>query len=369
MSDRKLAVLGIVAVLMAGWAVLQNRISQNATTADFSSSPLVEGLQLEVVSAITIASDKDQQTMTLNRKGGAFVVADKEDYPANVTKINSLISDCLDIRGHGKVTENPDNHADLGVTEATAQFVVRFLDSDGKEIVGLAVSDAGETGAAFARLLRSNDVYSIQSPPRVTARPMEYVDAQLLQVPQDKIQSVVVKTDEGRYELTATEDKQDITLTGMPAGKQFKGTDYKTVFGALSSLRFEDVMSQSKLPEGLRFDASYICTLSDQTVYQLDLAKKDDKTYAMLSADYLDKTPVQKTMGQVESEEELKAKEAKLMAVDAVNAFNQKHQGWVYEIPSYKAGNLTTPLSDLLDDIPAPEPEPETEKPAQEPMG
>jgi hypothetical protein len=343
---------------MAGWAVLQNRITQRANTADFSSSPLIEGLQLEGVSSITITSDKGKQTTTLDRNDQTFVVADKENYPADVATINSVINDCLDIRAHEKVTDNPGNHADLGVTEETAQFVVHFLDKDGGQIVGLAVSEAGENGAAFARRLSSNDVYSIQNPPRVTARPMDYVDAQLFEIQQDKIQSVVVKTDEGRYELTVTGDKRDIQLNEMPAGKQFKGTDYKSVFGALSSLRFDDVASEEKAPEGLEFNSSYVCTLSDKTVYHLDLAQQDDKTYAKISADFLDKTPVQKTMGQVESEEELKAKEAKLMAIDAVNAFNRKHQGWVYEIPSYKAGNLTKPLPELLEDAPEPEKKP-----------
>jgi len=362
MSDKKLAVLGIVAVLMAGLAILQNRISQNVNTADFRSSPLIQGFQPEAVSAIAVMSRQGQQATTLNQKNGTFVVADKESYPADVSKINRVINDCLDIRVHEKVTDNPANHADLGVTEETAQFVVRFLDKNGGQIVGLAVSEAGEKGTAFARLLSSNDVYSTQSPPWVTARPMDYVDPQLLQIQQDKIQSVAVKTEEGSYELTATQDKQDIQLKDMPAGKQFKGTGYKTVFRALSSLRFDDVASEPKAPEGLNFNSSYVCTLNDKTVYHLGLAQKDDKTYAKVSADYLDKTPVEKER-RVESEEELKEKEAKLMAMDAVKAFNQKHQRWVYEIPSYQAQNLTKPLSELLEDAPEPEKEPQAADP------
>lgn len=355
MSNRKLAVLGTLAVLMAGWAVLQNRISQNVSKTGFSSSPLVEGLQIEAVSAITITSGQGQQTTTLNRNVKTFVVADKENYPADASKINNLINDCLDIRAHEKVTENPDNHADLGVTEETAQFVVRFLDKDGGPIVGIAVSEAGENGTAFARLLSSSDVYSIQNPPRIVARPMDYVDAQLFQIQQDQLLSVAVKTGDGSYSLRASDDKSEINLQDMPAGKQFKGTDYKSVFRALSSLRFEDVMSSKSAPESLAFDSSYICKLDDKTVYKLILAKKDNKTYATVSADYLDASKIQVTKD--DSEEQLKEKEAKLMAMDAVNAFNQKHQGWVYLIPSYQAGNLIKPLSELLEDAPKPEKE------------
>ena len=356
MSDRKLAVLGIVAVLMAGWAILQNRISQNANKTDFSSSPLIEGLQIESVSAISMISEKGEKTTTLTRTGDGFAVSDKENYPADISKINNLINNCLDIRTHEKVTDNSENHADLGVTNETARYQVTFLDHEGKAIVGFFVSESGEKGEGFARLSNANEVYSIQQPPYISTRPMDYVDAQLLQVQQDKIQTVAVKAEASSYTLTATEDKHDIQLQNMPAGKQFKGTDYKTVFGALSSLQFSDVMSASKTPEGLVFDSSYVCTLSDKTVYYLDLAQKDDKTFVKVSANYLDKTPVEKER-RVESEEELKEKEAKLKALDAVETFNKKHQDWIYEIPSYKADNLMKPLPSLIEDVPAPEKE------------
>ncbi|MEN8126240.1 MAG: DUF4340 domain-containing protein [Planctomycetota bacterium] len=358
MSDRKLAVLGVIAVLMAGWAVLQNRISQNVNTVDFSSSPLITGLQIEAVAGITVTSDKGQKTTTLNRTGGGFVVANKDNYPVDVSRINNLINSCLDIRIHEKVTDNPDNHADLGVTDETAQSRVSFLDKEGAEIVGMLVSKSGEKGGAFVRLVSGNDVYSIQSPPRIPTGAIDYVDPELLRIEQNKMQSVAVQTSGDSYVLAASEDKASVELQDMPAGKQYKGTDYKSVFGALNSLQFDNVVSEGNAPEALKFDSSYTCTLEDKTVYRLQLAQKDEKTYAKVSADYLDKTPVKKTVGEVESEEELKAKEAKLLATDAVKAFNQKHQGWVYEIPSYKAGELTKPLSELLEDVPEPEPQP-----------
>jgi len=363
MSDRKLAVLGMVAVLAAGWAVLQHRISQNVKPADFSSSPLIEGLQVDAIASITVMSEKGGSVTTLNRTPNGFVIANKGDYPADVSKINALVNNCLDIRTHEKITDNPDNHAELKVTDETARYRIAFLNDEGKEIVGLYVSESNEKGGAFVRLLSSNDVYSIENAPWIPAKPMDYVDAQLFQIPQEQMSSVAVRTPEDSYILNVTDDKSDIELKDMPAGKRFKGTDYKTVFGALRSLRCENVASAVNVSDGLEFDHSYTCKLSNKTVYKLVLASKGDKTYATISADYLDKSPVEKTVGEVESEEVLKAKEAKLLAIDVVKAFNQKHQGWVYQIPAYQAGNLTKPLSELLEDIPEPEAAPETAEP------
>ena len=57
----------------------------------------------------------------------------------------------------------------------------------------------------------------------------------------------------------------------------------------------------------------------------------------------------------VETEEELKKKEAKLLARDSAEEFSKKHAGWLYQIPEYKAKILTKDLSELLEDQTQPE--------------
>jgi hypothetical protein len=356
MSDRKLAVLGILAVLAVCWAVLQNRMSQTVKTPDFGSAPLIAGLDLKVVDGLQITSEGGSQTTTLKRSDQGFTVVDKDNYPADISKINTMINHCLDIRTNEKITDDPQNHADLKVTPETGQYVIRFLDREGQEIVGIAISPTDEKSTAFARLLSADDVYSVQSPPWLNTRPLDYIDTELFQIQQDQIQRIAVNlAGEDAYVLSSPSESDQVILENMPVGKQYKSTLYKTVFGALSSVRFEDVMEAGKAAEDVSFEDTYNCRLYDKTVYKLQLAKKDEKTYVKVSADYLDKSPVEKTVGQVETEEELKAKEAKLLAIDAVKAFNQKHEGWIYQIPSYKAGDLTKPLSELLEDIPAEE--------------
>lgn len=357
MNDRKLAILGIIAVLMVGAAILQNRLGQNTHTADFSSSALIEGLDVDTVGAIQVASDKGSKTVTLTRSNDQFVVTDKDNYPADIGKVNQLINQCLDVRTVEKITSNADNHADLKVTEDTAQYVIRFLNSENEPIVTLLFSPADpDTNTAYARLLSSNDVYSITRPVWFGTAPIDYIDTALVSVKPETINSVAVKSATGSYVLSSPQGSDAVTLDKMPDGKQYKDTVYQTVFSALRSLRFDDVWSASKAPEGLDFDASYICKLYDLTVYKVSIAKKDSKAYVKISADFLDKTPVEKTVGDVESDEALKKKEAKLLAIDAVKEFNAVHKDWVYQISSAQAENLTKPLSALIEDAPAPTP-------------
>lgn len=358
MSDKKLALLGIIAVLVTAAAIVQHNMTRRQQTSDFSGSVLIEGLAVDTIAAIEVSGESGSQTVRLTRLNGRFVLPEKDNYPADVTKINTLINNCLDIRTIEKITDNPENHADLKVTPDTARYVISFMDDQQSPIVTLILSETHpESNIAYVRLQSEDTVYSIQSAPWFNTRHADYMNTELLNVSKDQINSVAVKTPEDSYVLTSAKDSDTIRLEKMPEGKQFSGTTYQTIFGALSSLRFEDVSEAASFSGN--FDITYNCKLHDLTVYKLSVAQVDDKAYVKVTADYLDKTPVEKTMGQVESDEELEKKEAKLLAVDAVKEFNARHEGWVYQIPSHKAELLTKPLSELIEDIPQPEPEPQ----------
>lgn len=358
MSNKTLVILAILAVILVGWVVLQQRIENKQPTYQFAKAPLIQGLEIESIDKIEIISQKGQNKVILQRKEGRFVLADKCDYPAAISKINSLLNNCLDIRPTELITDSAANHEDLQVTEQTAQYAIYFYNSEGNKLTGLLISERkSNPDGAFARLVNEDRVYFIQSPPWFSTSAMDYLDRQLFQLERDKIQSVEVSYPDGHYVLKAAADGGDAVNIEppIPDGKQFKGSIYRNVFTALTYMQMDDVFSPDKAPEGLDFNRKYICRLKDTTIYDIELAKKDDKTYAKISADFGDKTPVEKER-RVESEEELKAKEAKLKAIEAVNTFNKRHQGWIYEIPSYKAGDLTKTVEELLEDKPAPQP-------------
>jgi hypothetical protein len=82
----------------------------------------------------------------------------------------------------------------------------------------------------------------------------------------------------------------------------------------------------------------------------MKIAQKDDKTFITCRAGFTDKTPVTKDEGIVESEEELKKKEAKLLARDKAEEFSSNHSNWVYEISENDAENLAKKPSELFED-------------------
>jgi hypothetical protein len=349
MSNKNLAILGILAVLMAIWAVFESSISRKRGTVGTEQFYLIQGLDADQIGSVEISSGETQ--VTLKRRGGGFLVSQKDNYPALVNNISDLITKCLDIQTLELRTSNPANHVDLGVAESNAQYIVKFLNQEGELMTGIMVSKSNpETKSTYVRLISSDDVYLASDSLWLQASAMSYVERELLSVERDKIIRIAVNGPSGNYTLRAGETSDEVILEDIPEGKKVKDNDAKQVFGALTSLRFDDVKKEGTIEEELKFDLSYVCNLKDSTVYTLSIAKSGEKTFVKCTAEFTDKTPVQKEQA-VESDEELKAKEAKLLAKDNAEDFVKKHTGWVYEIPQYKADYLTKKLSNLFEDI------------------
>lgn len=348
MSDRKLTILAIVAAVMVVWAVVQSRVSNKPRTEPDTPVYLIQGLDPANIGGIVLGAG--EEPVTLKRSRGRFVVVNKYSYPAVASEINNLITSCMDIRTAELYTDDPANHKDLGVTEEDARDVIKFLKPNSELLLGVVVGKTKERErGTYVRLVSSNKVYVALEAPRIKSGAMDYIDQELISLNRDDIEFVTVSGPNDGYTLKTEKDSQDIILANLPVGKKLKGNDYKDVFTALTNLRFDDVKKESTAKEALDFKRRFVCGLKDSTVYTIRIAQKDGKTYVSCQEEFTDKTPVTKEK-KVESEEQLKKKEAKLLARDKAKEFSAKHQGWVYEIADYKAENLVRQLSELIED-------------------
>ena len=361
MSDRKLAILAVVAVVMVILAVIQSHISSGPPKAEIPGY-LMPAVNTARVGIIVIGKGDD--IVTIKQMAEQFVVTNKDNYPAKVSEINNLLTKCQEIRWSQFITDNPANHKDLQVTEQDARSVVKFLTPEPNSTIlaGVVVGKTRETGeGTYVRLLSgdkasSNKVYLAQDVPWFNNQVMNYIEQELISCKFEDINSVTVASSDGEYTLKAKQDGKDIVLENTPQGKKLKSSDGRSVFTALTDLRFEDVVKKTS---GLLFDKKFICRLKNSVVYTIDIAQKDNQAYIICHAAFTDTVEKPK---QDESQEELKKKEAKLLAWEKASEFSQKHQGWVYKIADYKAKSLTKLLSDLLEDDNSTK---ETEKPAE----
>ena len=364
MSNKNLTILGVVAVLMVIWAVVQSRVSSRPGTESQGPSYLIPGLDTSDIGSILVGTGQD--VVTLKRSGADFVVINKEGYPAVTGKISELITSCLDIKTAELYTDNTAYHEDLEVTEAKARSVVKFMTPEPNSTVlaGVIIGKSKELGeGSYVRLISadkasSDKVYVASNVPYIGSRPVDYIEQEIIAAKREDINSVTVSYENGEYTLMGEEEGKRVVLQDVPAGKRAKGSECDRVFGALANFRFDDVRKTST---GLVFNRQFVCRLKNSAVYTLNIAKQDEKTYVRCQVEVTGRVA---RPTKDESDEELKKKEAKLKAWDDAQKFNEKHQGWVYEIAEWKAKDLTMELSDLIEDEQKPEEPEETEKTA-----
>ena len=355
MSNRNLLVLAIAAGAMIFLAAVSSQISKIGEKAPASAGPtfLIQGLDPDQVAKITIKGGTDEVTLT--RRGANFVVTNKDSCPAAVSEINKLITTCLNVKTAELYTDNPANFNDLGVNEDDARIVVKFYKPDSSLLTGFIIGKQREKGSVgYIRRVDDNKVYIMAAQvPWIKKSPIEYVDQQLTNVKREDIELVTVGDLNGTYVLKPGADSKTVILENLPEGKKLNEPTAIAVFNALAELKFDDVNSEAT-HRNLKYDRRYICRLKNSAIYTIRLAKEGDNWFAKCDAQFMDKTPVTKTQGEVESEEELKKKETKLLARDVAEEFAEKHKGWVYQIPANMAENLIKPLSALVEDIKAP---------------
>jgi hypothetical protein len=354
MSDKKLMILGIVAALMVVLTAGQSYLSKMKapSKARGGETYLIQGLDPGRIAFIEVG--KGENPVRLIRKGNLFLVANKENYRALTSKINDLLTSCLDIRTVELVTSNPANHESLHVTPEKAQNIVKFLGEDEKIITGLVIGTSRlpelqmDKRSTYVRLITSEDVYEARNVPLPGASATDYMEKQIVDLGSDDVVRVTVTNPEDSYTLRVSDGNDDsIVMENIPEGKKLKTGEAQSLFSALSYFSFDDVKKAGSLEAGVDFDSSHVCELKDSTVYTFRIARAADKTYVKCSAEYAGDTRAE----ILASKEELIDKEAKLLAHDRVLEFTTVHEGWVYEISNWNAEKLTKKLTDLLEDI------------------
>ena len=363
MSNRNLIILSIVAAITVTWAVIQSQAVHSRASRPqqktFEESFLIQGLDLSSIASIQIGTG--DAPLTLVRRGTQFVIASQDDYSADTGTINALLVKLMDLRVSELVTDNSKNHESLHVTEENAENLIKFFDHNGALITGIVIGSKhvveGGSGVSqtYVRLLSGSDVYLGEGVPKASTSAVDYMNKELMKVKLDEIEKIIVTTPDSAYTLTAAagDEEPAYIFNILPEGKQILESSAQSLFTAFTNISFQDVRRDDDSAQSLTPVGSAVCYLKNQMAYTFDILDDGEKSYARVKAEYLDTTPIVKE-NRVETDEELKAKEAKLLARDDAETFTKIHRGWLYEIAQWKANGLIKKRDDMLEDIEQP---------------
>jgi hypothetical protein len=292
--------------------------------------------QLNTVTALSVRRGSATPSVTVHEQSGRWTVAERADYPADVSKLRKLLLALSEAKIVEEKTSNPASFPVIGVEDPAAAGAtgaeISIVAHDGKHavIIGKPVGEGN-----FARRSGENTSYSVEPGISFEAEPRYWIDSRLLDIKAADIQSIEVKPATGpSYTVrraaasNATAASADFALEGVPPGrKAAEPAALAPSPTALGGLTADDVSPAA----GIDFSKATVATvtLSGGNVITISGTAVGDKHWVSLQA----------------------SKDAALSALAAGRAF---------ELAGYRFDAIFRPLEQLL--IPK-EPPPAAHKP------
>jgi hypothetical protein len=194
MSRRRFIVLVIAALVAISGALYLS--TERNLTRDTHGLPLLPSLagELNTVTELTVRKGSATPAVTIHRQGEQWTVAERANYPADVSKLRKLLLALSDVIIREEKTSNPASYSVIGVEDPAlpnaAGVQIEVVARDGKHavIVGKPVGEG-----SFVRRAGENSSYIVEPAISVEASPRFWIDTRLLDLPADKIQSIDAK--------------------------------------------------------------------------------------------------------------------------------------------------------------------------------
>jgi hypothetical protein len=195
MNRERLGVLAIAAILVLGVAAFLafRRNANEETPAGVSLYPKLSG-EMASVTALSVRKAGATPNVTVHKKGDQWTVAQRADYPAEVSKLRKLLLALSDAKIVEEKTSDPGNYALIGVddpgTAASTATEISFTDKDGAHalLVGKSVADGN-----FVRRGGDKQSYSVRPSIYVESEPRFWIDAKLVDIPVEAIERIDYK--------------------------------------------------------------------------------------------------------------------------------------------------------------------------------
>ncbi len=383
MNKNRLLILAIAAAVAVGFAVMLSGRQAPAEQA-ISGGELVQGLADSVNEVTGVSVSDGTQQVTLTRADGVWSIAERNGYRADMAQLRKKLLALVESRRLESKTTNPQRYSQLGVSDLTendGDDQNLKVDVTGAQAFQLLVGKRANPGSGtYVRFADQAQSWLASGDLRFSADPKDWLKKDVLDLPANRIRRVTLVHSNGdRVALSkATPDAPNFDLSNVPEGREVLSPSAgNSIASAVAGLRFEEVAPSSSES----FQQVEIVQGTFETFDGLRIGtrtfSRDDKFYLMLdvafdealAAEDIPVPPVAEPgqdpssagpdeQGNFESPEMAQAaadevaKAAQLAAADAARAEAEELaplvNGWVFEIPSYKHGNLSKGLEDLL---------------------
>lgn len=389
MNRKLLLTLGIVAVVAVAAAVWVSG-QRKAVSEAAAGGVLVPDLKSRINDVSRVSIDDGSERVDLVRQDERWVVEQRGGFAADLGQLRRRLLAMADARLQESKTANPERYSQLGVSDVAAddddefnrQVTLEGLDDPVSIIVGKRASAGGGTYVRPAdqaqSLLVSGDL-------DFSASADDWIRKTVLDIPATRVRRVTLTHQDGTEVVIekSSADEANFRLVNLPEGREMLSpSSGNSIASALGSLRIDDVMAADKADfQGVEIVQGVYETFDGLRI-DTRAWEKGDKRFVILSVRHVpEAAEVAETEeatvdasapqdgGVVEPAEagdeaagaELAAADSQAETPDAVADDEEPVdtraeaeelaavvEGWAFEIPSYKYGNLSKSLEDLL---------------------
>lgn len=343
MSRKTLQVL--IAVVVGLVLTLLVLDSTDRNDAPNEAGPLLPGLKSRAneVEQVRISRSAGEESVTIRRDGGAWVVSDRDDYPADVGKLRQLIIALADASIVEEKTSNPEQYEKLGVDDpAEGGDGARVFAGGEGFSYEVILGDSAQRDFRYARLPDQATSYLIDKNPTVPDSVGDWLLPDIVDISAERVRKVSILHADGDSIVIekGARDLTDFAVLDVPEDRELSyATVGNGVAGALSQLKLDDVRA--------RRDAAAATTTVFETWDGLEItAAVTSDEGASWVAFAIGTVPVVPSAEATADDAAGAGEPAKVD--DEANELNERLSAWQFRLPDYKKNLLLRRWDDIL---------------------
>ena len=323
MNKHTLKWLAAAAVLLVGILIVIDSADRNESTVE--SAALIPELksQLNDVRKITITRSGDDVALIIVRDAENWLVSDRDDYHADVSKIRSVLLSVADARILERKTSNPERYDALGIQAPDASGssgVALTIAGDSFEHT-LIIGNTAQSDYRYVRIADRAQGLLIDRDPDIPEAGGEWLQPEIIDVDAAKVRAVTIEHADGAVIHVRQDNEEGSTysVADIPEGRELSYPSVANgIAGVLGSLTLDDVRKSEALEQAV--------TTAFETF--------DDMKITVRSQKFGEDTWIELAVEPGESAQ--------------AAAINERVAGWQYKIASYKANLLMRRWEDIL---------------------
>lgn len=332
MNAGTLKILGaIVVALILLLVLVEFRGSEEPVASGEQLLPNIRE-QVEKIESIEVNSANLDEPLKLVRRSNDWAVENRNDYPADLSKIRGLLQALADARIVEVKTANPELHHRLGLqapdVEGSKGYQVTL---SGENIdVGIIVGNVARGSMRYVRKTSGDQAWLIDQNPALPTAANDWLLKELVDLKSSEVTRIAISHENGdTITVQRSEDDTDsFTVTNIPQGRELSyATVANNIASALSSLSFEDL--RPAIPAERSAQTEFDTEAGLRLVFT-SYAAEDDNWISLQAA-------------TTDSASEAATKNAA--------DINARVEGWQYQLADHKFNLLNRQWQDILQEL------------------